>query len=144
MTASRRPTTVADAMVRHPVVHPASLTVAEARLALDDPHRHLLLIVSGRRLLGTVARDDLLGADDDTAPALTSARLVGRLTLPHQPLAPLHDAMARAGERRRAVVDEHGLLLGLLCLKASASGFCTDAGIAARRASVQLAPRPTR
>ncbi|MCL8249773.1 MULTISPECIES: hypothetical protein [Aeromicrobium] len=144
MTTNRCPTTVADAMVRHPVVHPASLTVADARVALADPHRHLLLIVSGRRLLGTVARDDLPDAADDTAPALTRARLVGRLVLPHQALAPLHDAMARAGERRRAVVDEHGLLLGLLCLKSSASGFCTDAGIAARRASVQLDAHPAR
>jgi CBS domain-containing protein len=136
--------TVAEAMVRRPVVHPASLTVAEARHALDDPHRHMLLIVSGGRLLGTVTRDDVAGTTDDAAPALTCARLVGRLAQPHQPLEPLQDAMVRAGERRRAVVDEHGVLLGLLCLKASASGFCTDAGIAARRASVHLAPRPTR
>ena len=142
MTTSRLPTTVADAMVRHPVVHPARLTVAEARLALDDPHRHLLLIVAGRRLLGTVARDDLLDAADDDAPALTRARVVGRLALSGQPLAPLKDAMARAGERRRAVVDEHGMLQGLLCLKASGSGFCTDAGIAARRASSHVEARP--
>lgn len=103
-----------------------------------------MLIVSGGRLLGTLTRDDLLGRADDAAPALRCARLVGRLAQPYQPLEALQDAMVRAGERRRAVVDEHGMLLGLLCLKASASGFCTDAGIAARRASAQLNPRPTR
>jgi hypothetical protein len=40
--------------------------------------------------------------------------------------------MIAGGQRRRAVVDDEGRLLGLLCLKASGRGFCADADVAAR------------
>jgi len=43
--------------------------------------------------------------------------------------------MQAAGQRRAAVVDGDGLLLGLLCLKHHGGGFCTDAGVASRRAA---------
>jgi hypothetical protein len=41
--------------------------------------------------------------------------------------------MRQQGRRRLAVVDADGALLGLLCLKASGDGFCSDDGIASRR-----------
>jgi hypothetical protein len=40
--------------------------------------------------------------------------------------------MRRAGRRRLAVTSEDGRLLGLLCLKASGRGFCSDEDVAAR------------
>jgi hypothetical protein len=43
--------------------------------------------------------------------------------------------MVRSGRRRIAVVEPDGTLVGLLCLKQSGSGFCTDAGVAAMRRS---------
>ena len=44
-------------------------------------------------------------------------------------------AMQASGDRRLAVVEDDGRLLGLLCLKRSGDGFCTDAGVAERRAA---------
>jgi hypothetical protein len=38
------------------------------------------------------------------------------------------------GERRRAVIDADGRLLGLLCLKSRLTGFCSDSDVAARAA----------
>ncbi len=38
------------------------------------------------------------------------------------------------GLRRLAVVDDNGLLMGLLCLKRKLTGFCSDADVAARGA----------
>ena len=124
--------TVAAEMVTRPLVHPASVTVSQARAALADPHRHLLLIVTQGRLLGTLNRVDLLAEDDAAAPALDLARLWGRTVPADALLAPVHADMLAAGERRRAVVHPGGDLLGLLCLKASGTGFCTDEGLAAR------------
>jgi hypothetical protein len=42
------------------------------------------------------------------------------------------NAMVAAGRRRVAVVTDGGRLVGLLCLKRSGRGFCSDAGIRAR------------
>ena len=57
-----------------------------------------------------------------------------------QPLSPVMvvvelDGAALAGDDRRrlAVTADDSTLLGLLCLKASHLGFCTDADIASRR-----------
>lgn len=41
-------------------------------------------------------------------------------------------AMTTYGRRRRAVIDDRGLLLGLLCLKHTGLGFCSDADVRAR------------
>jgi hypothetical protein len=43
-------------------------------------------------------------------------------------------AMLAARHRRLAVVGAEGELLGLLCLKRSGSGFCSDEDVAARAA----------
>jgi CBS domain-containing protein len=121
-------------MITAPVLHPATVTVAQARAALDDPHRHLLLIVSDGRLLGTLTREDLEAPTlRATGPALEVARLTGRTTGVTVRLATAYDELVATGDRRRAVVDADGVLLGLLCLKASGTGFCSDAGVAARR-----------
>ncbi|MCW2757803.1 MAG: hypothetical protein JWO46_1549 [Nocardioidaceae bacterium] len=122
-------------MVTTPVTHGPATTIAEARTALEAPHRHLLLIVFGRRLLGTLVRDDLDGADDGTGLALDLARLAGRTTHPGASLTTVHAELTGSGERRRAVVDDAGELVGLLCLKASGTGFCSDEGIGARRSA---------
>lgn len=124
---------VADAMVTLPVVHPPTLTIAQARIELDDPHRHLLLLVADDRLLGTLAREDLDASDDAASPALVRARLTGRTVRADELLEVVHAEMTQDGQRRRAVVDEDGSrLLGLLCLKHHGNGYCTDSGIAAR------------
>ena len=123
---------VADAMITRPHLHSAGTTVAEARAALTDSHVHLLLLVDDGHLLGTVERDDLHEVADGTGQALHVSRLDGRTLGPDQPLEVAYAELVAAAQRRRAVVDAGGRLLGLLCLKGSGSGFCTDDGVAAR------------
>lgn len=130
---------VAHAMVRTPVLHDATASVAQARAALADPHRHMLLVVEAGRLVGTLTRDDLGAGAPDDDPALRHAQLERRTVRPDAPLDAVHAEMLAAGERRRAVVDEDGVLVGLLCLKTRGTGFCSDAGIAARAAEVTSA-----
>lgn len=124
--------TVESVMVRVPVLHAPGLTVGEARTALSDPHRHLLLLVRGGSLVGTISRDDLLHAEDAAAPALDLATLSGRTVPPGACLAGTLRWMRTTSTRRLAVVDSGGDLLGLLCLKASGAGFCSDEGIRSR------------
>lgn len=128
--------TVGDAMLHHPTVHPADLTVAEARAFFaSSPKRHLLLLVRDDVLVGAVSRHDVETAPqaEGSAPATTIASLEGRTTTPEVPVGPLRESMAGTGLRRIAVVDDEMHLLGLLCLKASLTGFCTDEGVAAMR-----------
>ncbi len=124
--------TVADAMVRSPKTWPAGTTVAEAHATFTDDHVHMLLLVSDGILFGTVVRDDLLRHDPSAAPALPLATLRERTTRADQPIEEVRQHLIATGHRRLAVVDDAGRLLGLLCLKRDLTGFCSDAGIAAR------------
>lgn len=129
-----RPATVADAMLRHPTIHPATLTVGDARAAFaSSPKTHLLLVIADGRLITTLTRPDLDRADDPAATAAPLGALAGRTVRPDVALDSTWDAMIREGRRRLAVVDDAGRLLGLLCLKSSLRGFCTDDAVAAMR-----------
>lgn len=75
---------------------------------------------------------DLIPGQPFTCPALDLAVLIGRTVPPNAPLAVVHEQMVTRGQRRLAVVDAEGTLLGLLCLKRSQAAFCTDDGIQAR------------
>jgi CBS domain-containing protein len=119
-------------MVTRPAVHRPWTTVGELRPFFEDEHVHMALIVYAGRLLGVAERDDL-EATDDTTPALAVASLDGRTVAPTAPLADAREAMSEAGRRRLAVTTDDSTLLGLLCLKASGSGFCSDADVDARR-----------
>lgn len=135
MTTALSAGTVGSAMLLEPTVHPADLTVAQARDAFDASRkRHMLLLVRDGFLLGTLTRDDLAGATNPDSRALDFASLDGRTVPPDAPLAFTHEAMCERGIRRLAVTDGRGRLLGLLCLKRSLRGFCTDEGVAALRA----------
>lgn len=122
-------------MITRPALHPADLTVGAAHEALQDLHVHLLLLVEAGRLVGTLDRADLERATGEEQPAREVAVLEGRTTLPEVDVAPLGAGMTASGRRRLAVVDADGTLLGLLCLKRSGAGFCSDAGVAARSAA---------
>lgn len=127
--------TVADAMLRHPTVHPADLTAGEAREIFEArPKTHLLLLATDDVLVSTLTREDL-ATGDDSVPAVSLGTLDGRTTSPDVPVDDLRTAMTTSGLRRIAVVDADRGLLGLLCLKASLTGFCTDDGVREMRAS---------
>lgn len=131
-------TTVRDAMLRHPTVHPADLTVGQARTVFEEHRKtHMLVLVADGVLTSTVTRADLERDVDVDAPAATVGSLTGRTVTPDDQVEHVHRDMLIRGHRRVAVVDDQMRLLGLLCLKRSRSGFCTDEGVAAMRAERQ-------
>lgn len=128
--------TVADAMLRHPTVHPAGLSIGEARAAFDASIKtHLLLLVRDGALVSSLTREEAAADVGVATPAATVGSLAGRTVAPGVLLGPTRDLMVREGIRRLAVVDPSMRLLGLLCLKRDLTGFCTDDGVAAMRAA---------
>jgi CBS domain-containing protein len=125
--------TVADAMVTEPTVHPRSTTVDELRTFFRDDHVHMALIADGDKLIGTVERADLTPALSGDLRASTIARLEGRTAGPDVPLPVAFAVMTGDGRRRLAVTSDDSLLLGLLCLKSSGLGFCSDSDAVGRR-----------
>jgi len=129
--------TVVDVVVRLPKTLSPYTTVAEARRALDeDDHIHMLLITRAGRLLGTLVRDDLPASADGASIALDYAVIRGRTIAPGTSAEQARLQLSSRGERRRAVVDHEGRLLGLLCLKRSHTGFCSDDDVQSRAGSL--------
>jgi CBS domain-containing protein len=124
-------TTVGAAMVRFPKTCSRTTTVHQAREAFRDDHVHALLVVDRSVLLAVVERGDLVGRHG-AAPVRWLGTLRGRTVDPAVGLSGVRDTMLSTGRRRLAVVDTRGRLLGLLCLKRSGAGFCSDAGVLAR------------
>ena len=121
--------------VLRPDTLPAAATVADVRAYFRGSEKaHMALVVDDHgRLLTTILRTELEGVEPATVAATSLGRLSGRTIDRDKTSVGLGAVMDEAGLRRLAVVDTHGRLLGLVCRKASRSGFCTDAGIAARR-----------
>jgi CBS domain-containing protein len=126
--------TVAGAMITSPQVVDATTTVRRAQEFFADDHVHALLVVTGRTLLAVVERTDLASSPPD-APARAVGRLDGRVVRPDAALCATWHRMAALNRRRLAVVDRDRNLLGLLCLKRSGRGFCSDAGVQERAAA---------
>jgi CBS domain-containing protein len=125
--------TAAEAMLTAPVRHPLSATVGEIRDFFHDDHVHAALITSPAGYLeAVVERDDIAGCQALDAAAAPLGRLAGRTVPAGASLAEVHRAMTAAGQRRAAVISGDGRLLGLLCLKASRAGFCSDQDVRAR------------
>jgi predicted transcriptional regulator len=134
--------TVADAMVKQPKVHPPSTTVAELATFFADEHVHIALLVDDGGLIGTVERSDLAAACPDDAPASVLATTDGRTIDAGVPLPDALTAMRLGGRRRLAVTNAADEVVGLLCLKASGRGFCSDADVEARQRGVRKSARP--
>ena len=125
--------TAAEAMLTTPARHPLSATVREIRDFFRDDHVHAALIVSPAGYLEAVLeRDDIAGCRALDVAAAPLGRLAGRTVPPGASLAEVHRVMTAAGRRRAAVISADGRLLGLLCLKASRAGFCSDQDVRAR------------
>jgi CBS domain-containing protein len=120
-------------MLKAPVRHPLSVTVDEMRDFFRDDHVHAALIVSPAGYLeAVVEREDIADGHAPDAAAAPLGRLADRTVLPGASVAEVRQAMTAAGRRRAAVTSADGRLLGLLCLKASQTGFCSDADVRAR------------
>lgn len=131
MAEESRPGTVAAAMIRAPKVHGPDATVADLLDFFTDDHVHAAAVVDDRTLLSVVVRSDLTGRAPG-GPASTAGRLTGRTVSPDANLQRTRRRMLAAGTRRLAVVDGADQLMGLLCLKRTGLGFCTDADVADR------------
>src|ERR1700758_838251 len=111
-------------MLATPARHPLSATVGEIRDFFRDDHVHAALIVSPAGYLqAVVERDDIAGCPAPDAVVAPLGKLANRTVLAGADLAEVHQAMIATGRRRAAVTSADGRLLGLLCLKASRTGF---------------------
>jgi CBS domain-containing protein len=125
--------TVYDVVVRTPKTLGPRASVGQARVALGADHVPMLLITDGDgRLLGTLVRDDLPPSAEESSLALDHAVLIGRTLAPETSAEQARQLLLAHGERRRAVVDDEGRLLGLLCLKRRLTGFCSDEDVRSR------------
>ena len=124
-----------DVMISNPKTLPADATVDDARGALADDRVHMVLLVDGETLCGTLMRPDLVLAPVGENPALAFAVLRGRTVRPETPLDRIQQLLHRHGMRRLAVIDADRTLRGLVCLKRSRSGFCSDTDVASRAAA---------
>jgi CBS domain-containing protein len=132
MSAPAHDASVADAVLRGVRVHPPGTTADALRRFFEDDHVHAAAVVADRVLVTLVEREDLEGVDD-VCDAASLGGLEGRVVAPTAPLEPVRLAMLAAGLRRLAVVDDDGWFVGLLCLKRSGTGFCSDHDVAERR-----------
>lgn len=125
--------TVADVMVRHPNLCHEDSTAGDVRHLFTDDHVHAVLITSGTRLLTVIDRADLGPETADSAPAARLGRLSGRVIAPTAQTDIALQQMIAVGRRRLAVLGPDGTLLGLLCLKRSGTGFCSDENVRRRQ-----------
>jgi hypothetical protein len=117
-------------MISSPKTLPATATVAQVRNVFHDDHVHCVLIIKDDTLLAVVEPPDVVEASP-SEPAALLGRLGGRTIEAGENLEQVRMAMLSQRRRRLAVVDGQ-VLLGLLCLKRTGRGFCSDADVRAR------------
>lgn len=118
---------VADAMITYAKTHGVDTVVDEIRAFFEDDHVHMALIVAAdQRLVTTIERLDLPARSSRLSLAAGLGVLTGRTVSPSAALGAVTVALLRDRRRRLAVVDNSGRLVGLLCLKKSGTGYCSD------------------
>ncbi len=123
--------TVAEVMLRRPKVLPVGAAVGQVRATFEDDHVHMVLLTRGSLLCGTVVRGDVPDTASNAQKAVCFAHLTGRTVPATAPADAVLQWLVARQQRRLAVVDDDGLLVGLLCLKARGTGFCSDADVTA-------------
>jgi hypothetical protein len=132
---------VDEAMISCPTTHRLGSSRTEIGRFFEDEHVHLALVVAADGLLvTTINRADLAATAAGRAPAEACGTLAGRTVSPSDDLDTVTAWMIRTAQRRAAVVDDSGRLLGLLCLKKTGTGFCSDQDIRQRRDAADRLP----
>jgi len=144
LPAGAPPRLVRDVMLTVPKTHDLDLTLHQAHQAFANPHVHMLLLTSPNGVLqGTLVRSDLTHLDVQETPdalAVGHARLGGRTITPGVHAVTATSTMLDQQTRRLVVIDNHHRVVGLLCLKRTLDGFCSDANIRARAAQAHRRP----
>src|SRR5438105_2546300 len=116
--------TVGSSMVTIPKTLNRGSSVGEVRSFFLDDHVHMALIVAAnRRLLTTIERADIADEVPDEAAAIDFGRLEGRTAPAWWSIGQATAKLSSQRLRRLAVVDGHGKLVGLVCLKRSGTGY---------------------
>lgn len=118
--------TVADAMLTIATVHHPATTVGDIRTLFEDDHIHAAVILADGVLLTVIERTDLEPGESDHDLAVDLGTLNQRTVAPETPLEQTRLRMLAAARRRLAVTDPDGTFRGLLCLKRTGTGFCSD------------------
>lgn len=125
--------TAADAAIRFPKQLTTSATVGELRRLFEDEHVHAALLVEDGVLISVIQRSDLNNLMAHDTPVSGLGQLSGRIIDGQKSLESAYRLMIAAGQRRLAVIDPLGRLLGLLCLRRSRTGFCADGDVRERQ-----------
>jgi hypothetical protein len=129
-------------MITWPSTHAATCSLGEIARYFRDDHVHMALITAADGfLVTTIIRSDLGGQLPGWIPAAEFGTLAGRTAGPADDLTAAAVRLTSTLQRRLAVVDDAGRLVGLLCLKKNGSGFCSDENIRQRR-EASAAGRP--
>lgn len=136
--------TVADAMLNSATLSGPACTVGDLRTLFKDDHIHAAVVVDQGRLVTVVERSDLTPQLDHAVPAAALGHLRGRVLSPDVPLEQARLRMLEAGLRRLAIIDDQGRYRGLLCLKRSGTGFCSDQDVRTRTADRRASGRTDR
>ncbi len=123
---------VTDVMLREPKTVPWDATVEAVRAVLANPSLELLLLAEGKRFRGALAH--IPEDADPQSPARDFADLAPETISPTETAAVAFEVAARNPQRRVVVVDDDGILLGLVCVDRTLTRFC---GVATRRPSSQ-------
>jgi hypothetical protein len=127
---------VADAMITRPSTHPVTCSLGEIACYFRDDHVHMALITAPDGLLvTTIIRSDLDGHGVQAAgriPAAEFGTVAGRIARPADDLTAAAVRLTSTSQRRLAVIDDAGRLVGLLCLKKNGSGFCSEENVRQR------------
>ena len=113
---------VADLMLRDPKTVPGDATVAEVRQVLGNPRVQLVLLADGPVFRGAIT--ELPSDAEPEGVALDFAVPSPDTIAPDEPAATAFARAAANPDRRVIVLDEHGTLLGLLCLNSTRTRFC--------------------
>jgi tRNA-Thr(GGU) m(6)t(6)A37 methyltransferase TsaA len=115
---------VRDVMCLDPRTVPHHATIGEVRQLFDNPRIRVALLVQHGTCIGVIGRGNIEATARDEDAAGSIARTPE--TIPAEAsLAQAHRALVGHATGRLVVVDEHGKLQGLLCLKHSGTGFCS-------------------